>query len=244
MNTNRNTYTFIYASVLVVIVAALLAYVSGSLQERQQRNIDTEKQLNILSSAHLATDAANASNKISYVTALFKKHVRNAYVVNYKGEVVDGDAFETEMKTQYELMKEARKEELRLPVFECTLDNGTLLYVVPCYGQGLWGPIWGYIALRDDCNTLYGAVFDHSGETPGLGSQIATPKYVRQFVGKTIFEHDRFVSISVVKGGAKPDDAHAVDAISGGTITSKALEKLLFTSLEAYVPFFENQNKP
>jgi len=241
MNTNSNTYTFIYAALLVIIVAAVLAYVAGALQPRQQSNIDTEKRLNILNSALLATDAAKASNKNSYVASQFEKYITNAYVVDYKGAVVAGDAFATEMKQQFELLKEKQHEALRLPVFECTLDDGTLLYVVQCYGQGLWGPIWGYMAIRDDGNTIYGAVIDHKGETPGLGSEISSEKYRRQFIGKTIFENDAFVSIAVVKGGAKPGDKHAVDAVSGGTITSNALQNLLFLSLEAYVPFLKSK---
>jgi len=233
MNTNSNTYTFVYAALLVIIVAAGLAYVAGSLKERQQSNIDTEKRLNILNSAHLAMDANKVSNKNDYVAAQFEQYITRAYLVNNRGEVIEGDAFATELKHQSEL----------LPLFECTLDDGTLLYIVPCYGQGLWGPIWGYLAFKDDCNTIYGAVIDHQGETPGLGAEISTEKYTRQFIGKTIFENEKFVSIAVVKGGAKPGDKHAVDAVSGGTITSNALQNLLFASLEAYVPFFNLKSK-
>ena len=244
MNTNSNTYTFIYAALLVIIVAAALAFVAGVLQPRQLSNIETEKRLNILNSALLTMDAAKAPNKNSYVASQFEKYITNSYVVNYKGEVVGGDAFGTEMQQQFELLKEKQKERLRLPVFECTLDDGTLLYIVQCYGLGLWGPIWGYVALKDDCNTIYGAVIDHKGETPGLGSEISTEKYRRQFIGKTIFKDDKFVSIAVVKGGAKPGDKHAIDAVSGGTITSNALQSLLYMSLEAYIPFFETITKP
>jgi Na+-transporting NADH:ubiquinone oxidoreductase subunit C len=254
MNTNSNSYTFIYASVLVILSAAALAFVSEVLKPVKQSNINTEKRLNILTSAHLATDAAGAPNKNGYVANQFEKYITNAYVVNGNGEVVSGNAFDTEMKQQYELLKEMAvaapdvqnnlKKELRLPVFECSLDNGTLLYIVQCYGSGLWGPLWGYIALRDDCNTIHGAVFDHKGETPGLGSDIATAKYAQQFDGKMLFDTDgRFVSIAVVKGGTKPNDKHAIDAISGGTLTSNGLQDMLFSCLEAYTPFFNIKSK-
>ena len=225
MNTDSNTYTFMYAAVLVIIVATALAYVSEILKPLQQSNIDTEKRLNILLSAHLATDAAGASNKNSYVAAQFEKYVTRSYLVNRAGEVISGDPF--------------TNAERQLPVFECTLDDGSLIYVVEVFGQGLWGPLWGYISLRDDCNTIYGAVFDHKGETPGLGAEIASAKYAAQFTGKTLFEDGRFVSVAVVKGGAKASDIHAVDAVSGGTITSNGLQDMLFYSLEAYVPFLK-----
>jgi Na+-transporting NADH:ubiquinone oxidoreductase subunit C len=238
MNTNSNSYTFIYAAVLVILSAAALAYVSETLKPVQQNYRDTEKRLNLLAAVHLAGDAAHAPNKVDYVTAQFSKYITRSYVINGKGEEVAGNAFDIEMKQQYELLKKNQIEALRLPVFECRLDDGSLLYVVQCYGQGVWGPIWGYISLKEDCNTIHGAVFSHKGETPGLGSDIATPKYASQFEGKTLFENGRFVSIAVVKGGAKPGDKHAVDAISGGTLTSNALQGMLFSSLEAYLPFF------
>ncbi|HNZ72745.1 MAG TPA: FMN-binding protein, partial [Prolixibacteraceae bacterium] len=88
-------------------------------------------------------------------------------------------------------------------------------------------------------NTVYGAVFDHQGETPGLGAEIATKSFQQPFEGKQIFENsDQFVSIKVHKGGAKEGDIHGVDAISGGTITSKGLEAMLDSCLILYKPFF------
>ena len=244
MNTNSNTYTFLYAAVLVILSATALAFVSEALKPIQKDQIDTEKRLNILYSAHLAQDAAGMPNKNNYIAAQFEKHITNSYIVDYKGNIIEGDAFHLEMKEQYEILKKTGPtKDLRLPVFECTLDDGTLLYVVQCYGPGLWGPLWGYISLKDDCNTIYGAVFNHKGETPGLGDEIGTQKFARMFDGKMLFNNGRFVSISVVKGGAKPGDKHAVDAVSGGTITSNFLQDMLYQSLEAYLPFFKNQSK-
>ena len=248
MNTNSNSYTFVYAAIIVVVAASALAFVSEVLKPIQQSNIATEKRLNILSSAHLAADAAKVPNKNDYVAHQFEKYITQSYVVNYLGSTVEGDAFEVDMKQQFDLIKaiaasdmqtaERLKVELKLPVFECSLENGKLLYIVQCYGLGLWGPLWGYISLEEDCNTIYGAVFDHKGETPGLGAEISTQTYSSQFVGKRLFDNDHFVSVAVVKGGAKAGDIHAVDAVSGGTITSNGLQQMLFHSLEVYVPFF------
>ena len=248
MNTNSNTYTFIYAALLVVVVAAVLAYVSESLKPIQQANVSTEKRINILASAHLGADIAKADDKVAHTATLFDKYITASYVVNSKGEALEGDAFNAEMSEQYETIRqmaglspqeqEKLRATLRLPVFECTLDDGTLLYIVQTYGQGLWGPLWGYVSIKDDLNTIYGAVFDHKGETPGLGSEIATPAYASQFEGKTIFDNGKFVSIAVIKGGARPNDLHAVDAVSGGTITSNGLQDMIQVSLQEYVPFF------
>ena len=110
-------------------------------------------------------------------------------------------------------------------------------------GRGLWGPIWGYISLNDDFNTVFGASFAHKSETPGLGAEIASAEFQEQFKGKKIFKDKTFVSISVVKGGAKPSDPYEVDAVSGGTITSQGLENMIKDCLEGYQAFLKNQKQ-
>ena len=260
MDTNKNSYTIIYATVMVVIVAAVLAFVSSSLKEKQQKNIDIEKQLSLLSAVGLGADANSAPDKTAYVEEEFSKYIKKALVVNGNGDVVSqsenrasdpsaiikGEAFKIDLKTQYDEMKRilatpgASKElvsSLKLPVFVCDLPNGESVYLFSCYGAGLWGPIWGYIALRSDFNSIYGAIFAHKGETPGLGAEIASPHFYEQFKGKEIFNENTLASVQVVKGGATPGDIHGVDAISGGTITSKALEGTIKSWLEFYVPY-------
>ena len=98
----------------------------------------------------------------------------------------------------------------------------------------MWGPIFGYVSLESDMNTIYGVNFDHKGETPGLGAEINTSEFESQFHGKKFFDSDKFISVQVMKGGAPEGDIHGVDAISGGTITSKGLQKMLFDCIEKY----------
>ncbi|MBO8481786.1 MAG: NADH:ubiquinone reductase (Na(+)-transporting) subunit C [Muribaculum sp.] len=251
MNTNGNTYTVIYSAVLVILVAAILAYVSLALQPRQNDNIRVETMSKILTAAGLynAEEAEAAADINKFTIALYNDNLQAAIYVNGNGEKT-GDMKEvagtSELKAQYDIMKkigdatdESLKAGLRLPVYIFNV-NGQTIRVVPCYGAGLWGPIWGYLAFTEDMNTLDGAVFDHKGETPGLGAEIALPKFYDQFGGKQILdENGNFVSVSVVKGGAK-GDIHGVDAISGGTITSKALETTMRTWLSFYRPYFTN----
>ena len=247
MNTNSNTYTVIYSIILVVVVAAVLAFVSVSLSDRQNANVATETRQSILSSVNLAQDADQAKDKNSYIETEYNKYITDSYLVNINGDKVEGDAFPmalaSGLKSQYDIMKQANPDvsKLTLPVFVCTLDDGSRVEIFPIYGAGLWGPIWGYISLKDDYNTVYGATFLHKGETPGLGAEIATPHFSNQFAGKTIFEGDNMVSISVVKGGVPEGDMHGVDAISGGTITSRALENAIRQWLVDYEPYFEKQ---
>ena len=230
MNRNGNLYTFIYASVMVIIVAAILSFTAISLKPFQKRNIKNEKKQNILSSVKVNTTVENAES-------VYDEKIVNTYLVNFKGEKVDGDAFKVDLKKE----RSKPAEERLLPVFEAKLDGG-VKYVIPMYGSGLWGPIWGYLALEDDMNTIFGAVFDHAGETPGLGAEIKTQAFVDPFAGKKIFSNTgELVSLVVAKKGEKAPEQHKVDAISGGTITSKGLEKMLLDDLTCYKQFFNKK---
>ncbi|MBN2522411.1 MAG: NADH:ubiquinone reductase (Na(+)-transporting) subunit C [Bacteroidales bacterium] len=126
----------------------------------------------------------------------------------------------------------------QLPVFICEKEGNTY-YIVPLRGKGLWGPIWGYMSFENDLNTVYGAVFDHKSETPGLGAEIKESWFQENFRGKKIFKDGEFKSIEVAKGGADDTDQYAVDAISGGTITSKGLESMIHDCLKSYSTYFE-----
>lgn len=245
MNTNSNTYTVIYATILVVLVAAVLAYVSTSLKGRQQRNVDLETEKSILMSVNLAQDADNAKDKAAYIEKEYKKYITDSYLVNAKGEKVKGDAFSVTLKSQYDIMRmpEPDLDRLTLPVFVCTLDNGKKVQIFANYGPGLWGPIWGYISVEDDFSTIYGATFGHKGETPGLGAEIATTSFSDQFKGKSIFDGSTFSSILIMKGGAKKGSTNQVDAISGGTITSRSLQENIRKWFGYYLPYIEKQKK-
>jgi Na+-transporting NADH:ubiquinone oxidoreductase subunit C len=229
MKNFSNTYIFIFALVMVVIVALLLSLAAMSLKPFQDKNIEVEKKENILASLHVRSTPADA-------VELYSKYVSESFVLNKKGEKKEGiDAFTLDLKA--EQAKPAA--ERSLPVFVATLDDGSHAYVMPLRGKGLWGPIWGYISLKPDLNTVFGAVFDHQGETPGLGAEISTDWFQEPFNGKTIFRDSvNFCSIKVLKGGAPKGDPHAVDAISGGTITSKALEAMLDSCLIQYKTYF------
>ncbi len=220
IDTNSNIYTFIYASVMVILVAALLAFTAIKLQPLQEKNIRVEKMQNILQSVGIETTVDNAEQ-------IFNKKITKQIVVNYKGEEIKGDAFKTNLPVQYK----AKKEDKKLPVFFAKSKDNKDVVIIPLTGKGLWGPIWGYLALEDDYNTIYGVIFDHKGETPGLGAEIHQEWFQKPFKGKTLFEGDKFVSITMYKGGKGAakiagDLKHGCDAISGGTITSKGLERM------------------
>lgn len=229
MKNFSNTYIFIFSTVMVVLVALLLSLAAMQLKPFQDKNIEVEKKQNILASLRIESTTKNAVD-------LYAKYITDSYVINNKGEKQDGVvAFDVDLKTELE---KAASQRL-LPVFVGTLDDQSKAYSLPVRGKGLWGPIWGYVSLKPDMNTIYGVTYDHQGETPGLGAEIATKGFQEPFMGKTLFKDSTdFVSIQVEKGGAKKDDPHAVDAISGGTITSKGLQAMLDSCLVQYKTYF------
>lgn len=240
MKNYSNTYIFIYSSVMVIVVAAVLSFVSMSLKPAQDKNIEIEKKMNILTSINIESTVDDAEE-------LFEKYITESFIVKSDGstsaEQTDSKgkkitAFEIDMKE--ELAK--KPEEMNLPLFVSKSDDGSRNYIIPVRGKGLWGPIWGYIGLNEDMNTIFGVNFDHKSETPGLGAEINTKEFQKQFFGKTLFDDQgNFVSVNILKGGALPDDMHGVDAISGGTITSKALESTIRQCLSYYENYFKNQ---
>ena len=217
MNTNSNAYTIGYASIMVIIVAFLLAFISSSLKEKQTENVKLDTKKQILSALNI-TDGDVATNW-EQVTD---------FVLNADGSLAE---YTDEFKTNY-------ADTTELHVFECTL-NGEKKYVFPVRGAGLWGPIWGYVALNSDKNTVFGTYFGHEGETPGLGAEITKPIFTEQFKGKTV-TRDGNVVLSVVKNGKVSDSSCEVDGISGGTITSKGVDEMLKTCLKRYSSFLSS----
>jgi Na+-transporting NADH:ubiquinone oxidoreductase subunit C len=220
---------------MVVVIAVSLTIVAVKLKPAQEDNIRIEKMQNILSSVNISSLVVPKKEVID----VYNKYIKTAFGVNNKGEIVEKDAariFTIELAN--ELKKPVEKQ--ILPVYIAALDGGDSAFIVPVRGKGLWGPVWGYVSFKSDFNTVFGVTFDHKGETPGLGAEINQDWFMKPFIGKQIFnEAGKLVSISIVKGGAKPGDIHGVDAISGGTITSVGVEKMLLDNLTNYEAYFK-----
>ncbi len=226
MNRESNVYTIIYASVMVVMVAILLAFTSQSLKDKQQTNEDIDKMQQILRSVNVKTDNRNAIQE-------YQKLITNTFLVDVNGNQTEGDAFQTDLAIEMHKPESDR----HYPVFVATID-GQQKYIMAMRGAGLWGPIWGYVSVNDDKNTVYGADFSHASETPGLGAEINQPFFRHSFAGKKFFNNEgKFVSIAIVKPGKTVAGQDYVDGISGGTITSQGVDAMLKHSIGAYDQF-------
>lgn len=234
MNKNSNTYQIVYAAIMVVVVGAALAWIYMTLKPQQDQNRDNDTRSQILSALRITPDGEG-----QVIEDAFKKYIVGQYLVNTDGQVTDKSAnvaFNVGMKNNVKLAAGERK----LPVFVAKLDDGSTKYVIPCYGAGLWGPIWGYVAVDADGQTIYGANFSHESETPGLGARIAEQPFQDEFKGKKLYVAGAFKGVAVMKKGQKSTDgAEQVDALSGATITSRGVGSMLKNCLAPYDKFLQ-----
>ncbi len=218
---------------MVIVVAVGLSITSISLKDRQQTNMEKEKKQSILSSIGVECSRDKA-------VEIYDDYVKKEFAINNKGEeIISGkEAFNIKLKEEY---AKEDSSEMKFPVYKCE-NQGQKLYVFPVRGKGLWGPIWGYVALKNDFNTIFGVTFDHKSETPGLGAEITTTEFQKQFIGKKLFDDTKkFVSVLVKKPGkTNLDSPHEVDGLSGSTLTSNGLEDMLYNSLKPYEKFFKS----
>lgn len=211
-----NTYIFIYITILVTIIALILGLASLWLTPHQKANQENEQKAQILQAAGYPL------HTIKSIAELFA-------TVTHIDTIASSNDSEP------------------LILHAVVTPSGALSYVIPLQGKGLWGPIWGYIAIADNGNEVVGIVFAHKSETPGLGAQISSEKFSSTFKGKLLFDEEgNFVSIKVVKGGvenSRVSPTHGVDAITGGTITSRGVEEMIEHSLQPYIPFLQTLQK-
>lgn len=235
MNTNKNSYTIIYASVLVVIVAFLLAFVSSVLKPVQDQNVALDKKKQILASLNIRGLSSAEEIEAKYNEVIVADMIVKADGTILKdGKTKENDGFKVDNK---DISAD------NLPVFLCQIDSATK-YVVPMTGRGLWGGLWGYVAVNADLQTVYGAYFSHESETAGLGALIVEQKFQDKFIGKHLYADtlQNEVSLTVVKAGKVEagKENYQVDGITGATLTSVGVANMVKDGLQQYVGYFKS----
>ena len=227
MNTNSNAYTVIYSIILVVVVAAVLAFAAMFLKPMQEANVKKDTISQILTAATVEAGAD--------ILATYQQDIEAAILVDAEGnQVGELNIADCEVYDNSQLKRQITAEPKALPVY--IFKNG--ITVIPCYGAGLWGPIWGYVGFEKDLNTIKAVCFGHKGETPGLGAKIADePSFAEAFVGKTVGKGE--ILFEIVKPANRQTENNGVDAISGATITSQALGKTLDQWFGFYMNYLE-----
>lgn len=222
----------------------LLAFLQNGLKAKHEMNeaVYAKKATLAAISDHLGLDFSKISDE--QVEEIFSTKIKQVVTDKdgkvYTKEDVAAMGHKTGVASDVDMAKEHKKGEDRLlPLFIYTKDDGEKYYILYARGKGLWDEIWGCLALEDDFNTVAGVSFDHKAETPGLGAEIKDNKaWVKQFIGKKIYDGNVFKSVDVRKGGAK-DPVHEVDGISGATITGDGIADMLADYLDDYEPYLK-----
>ncbi len=243
INTDKNSYTVIFAAVMVVIVGSILAFLASALRPNIQENERFEKQQNILYAMGVNEngDDAGSVNFIptDEVEAEFASYIKEQLVIEGGKTTADKEAYLIDLKKQ--LAAKKKGQPYKLPLFIGEKDNKKF-YIIPMYGKGLWDAIWGFVAL-DETMTVQGVYFDHKGETPGLGANIKMRYFMDDFTGETILKGTQYAGISVAKGNNDPlnkeKDDNEVDALAGATITGNGVSAMIKESVNLYKPYLE-----
>lgn len=247
INTDKNSYTIIFAIIMVVVVGSLLAGFASGLKPRVKANERFEKQQNILYA--LGVNNNEGTNDVEFITtdvveAEFSKYIIKQIVIEGNKETEDDQAYLIDIKKE---ANKAKKSDYtrRLPLFIGEKD-GKEVYVVPVRGKGLWDAIWGFVAM-DKTMTIQGVYFDHKGETPGLGAEIKQRFFMDDFAGESFLASGSFGSIIVAKGNNDPKNLdktdREVDALAGATITGDGLSAMLKKDIKMYLPYFKKLNQ-
>jgi len=230
-NKEKNSYIFGFTIVLIAVVGTILASISVGLKDKQNENDKVKKYIDILAAIQVESTRANSAE-------LYPQFITSDIVINKDGEVLEGEvAFSIDIRKQHR-DKTLTEEMKKYPLFIAEKEGQTL-YIIPVVGKGLWGPVWGYIALKDDMRTIYGVSFDHKTETPGLGAEIKQKFFTDRYLGETVADESlEYNPIKVVKDGSG-NQPLKVDGITGGTITSKGVEEMVNRTMEIYMNYLK-----
>ena len=234
MNRDSNKHTYIFSALMVVSVAFVLSFTSESLKDLQNANVKKEKMQNILS-----TVGINVTRDES--ESLYKDYISEELSLKSDG-TIDSEINAFNINLALEVKKDLDIQ--RYPLYIANVENEKF-YVIPLRGAGLWAEIWGYIALREDINTIKGVSFDHKSETAGLGAEITEDWFIDSFTDEKINDSQgNFVGVYLTKSNNDPRNEdkmdNEVDAISGATITGDGVSDMIIERVQNYLPYFNN----
>ncbi|RIV38299.1 Na(+)-translocating NADH-quinone reductase subunit C [Flagellimonas lutimaris] len=242
INTDKNSYTVIFAVLMVVVVGSLLAFVASGLKPKIDENERFEKQQNILYA--MGVNNNEGEGDVSFIPTTevedeFSKYITEQLVLEGSEAVEKENAYLIDVQKELAKIKKGEKAELPLLIGE---KDGEKFYIIPMYGKGLWDAIWGYLSV-DENMEIKGVYFDHRGETPGLGANIKQRFFMDDFKGESIMDGNTYAGVNVAKGNNDPlnqdKEDNAVDALAGATITGNGVSAMIKESLKLYKPYLQ-----
>ncbi|UCD62124.1 MAG: Na(+)-translocating NADH-quinone reductase subunit C [Flavobacteriaceae bacterium] len=241
-NKENNSYTIVFAAIMVIIVGSVLAYLASALSGKIAENERFEKQQNILYAMGVNENGDGGSVNFvptDRVEAEFSKYITEQLVINGDQITQNDEAYLIDLKKQIASIKKGETAELPIFIGE---KEGNKYYIIPMYGKGLWDAIWGFIALNENM-VVQGVYFDHKSETPGLGANIKQRYFLDDFIGESIVSNNQLKGIAVAKGNNDPEnnikDDNEVDALAGATITGNGVSAMIRESVNLYKDYLE-----
>ena len=242
MNTDKNSYTVVFAVIMVAVVGFILAFLASGLRSRIDENERFEKQQNILYAMGINENTPESGVNFvptTTVESMFKDFVKEQYVFENGQLTPNDEAYLVDMKKQLSNLKNGGEAQLPLFIGE---KDGEKLYVLPMYGKGLWDAIWGFISVDEEM-VVQGVYFDHKAETPGLGANIKMRFFMDDFAGESLMDGNSYSGIAVAKGNNDPlnndKEDNEVDALAGATITGNGVSAMIKETLKVYKPYLE-----
>ena len=241
-NKENNSYTIVFAAIMVIIVGSVLAYLASALSGKIAENERFEKQQNILYAMGVNENEDGGSVNFvptDRVEAEFSKYITEQLVINGDQITQNDEAYLIDLKKQIAAIKKGETAELPIFIGE---KEGNKYYIIPMYGKGLWDAIWGFIAINENM-VVQGVYFDHKSETPGLGANIKQRYFLDDFIGESILSNNQLKGIAVAKGNNDPEnnikDDNEVDALAGATITGNGVSAMIRESVNLYKDYLE-----
>jgi Na+-transporting NADH:ubiquinone oxidoreductase subunit C len=248
-------YTVAFATVVCVVCALLVSVAAVSLQPRQAANARLYMEKNVLLAAGLAEPGVDLSER--EVRAIFDKSIRTRLVDFETGKLVPEDKVDARGFDQRKARNDPAASRVappnnagigRIPnhgvVHFIMKDDAVDQVVIAVEGLGMWGTIYGFLSLAPDGNTVRGLTYYDQKETPGLGGEIGNPKWQALWRGRRGFDDQWNARITVIKGeaGSPETDPLRVDGLSGATVTSNAITRLMqfWLSDDGYGKFLKN----
>ncbi|MCM2328894.1 MAG: Na(+)-translocating NADH-quinone reductase subunit C [Lysobacter sp.] len=233
-------YTFIFATVMCVVCAALVSVAAVSLAPRQKANARLYMEKNVLVAAGLVAPGQNVG--LGDVERVFQSDIKVRLVDFATGKLVpEGernarDYDQRAARSDPAASREAPANDAGIKrvanrgvVYFVMKDGKVDQMVISVEGLGMWGTIYGFLALDKDAVTVRGITYYDHRETPGLGGEIGNPAWQAMWKGRRGYDDRGNARITVIKGQAGPPetDPLSVDGLSGATITSNAVTRLM-----------------
>ena len=235
--------TLFVAVALCLVCSVIVSTAAVLLKPVQKANQALDQKQNILRAAGVLPAGATVDAAGRTVDDLFAEFEARAvdlttgrYAEGVDPSTIDpiksakDPARSIDLEESQDIATIGRRENISVVFVRETPEGGIDKLVLPVRGMGLWGTLFGYLAIEGDLQTVAGLGFYAQKETPGLGGEVDNPNWKALWPGVRLFDDRGVPAVRLVKTRSPEGNAaavHEVDALSGATLTNKGVENLV-----------------